>query len=117
MAKIWRSVFPDLLTLQCFAFCLVMVVAEMLATVDLVEKDTDTLVFQTWDEEKSTAVFQIGTSDAVQAVQAANLVYVCHSYLFAYLQRTSSALLLHFIFSYFWMASCNYDKPRKVAEY
>jgi hypothetical protein len=33
------------------------------------------------------------------------------------LQRTSSALLLHFIFSYFWMASCNYDKPRKVAEY
>jgi hypothetical protein len=45
MAKIWRSVFPDLLTLLCFAFCLVMVVAEMLGTVDFVEKDTDTLVF------------------------------------------------------------------------
>jgi len=89
----------------------------MLATVDLVEKDTDTVVFWTCDEEKSRVVLQIGTSDAVQAVQVANLVYVCHSYLFAYLQRTSSTLLLHFIFSYFWMASCNYDKPRKVAEY
>ncbi len=43
-AKIWRSAFPDLLTLLCFAFCLVMVVAEMLGTVDLVEKDTDTVV-------------------------------------------------------------------------
>ncbi len=85
MAKVWRSVFPDLLTLLCFAFCLVMVVAEMLGTVDLVEKDTDTLVFWTCDEENSGVVFQIGTSDAVQAVQAANLVYVCHSYLFAYL--------------------------------
>jgi tRNA-dihydrouridine synthase 2 len=47
---------------------------KMLGTVDLVEKDTDTLVFSTWDEEKSTVVFQIETSDAVQAVQAANLV-------------------------------------------
>jgi tRNA-dihydrouridine synthase len=105
MAKIWRSVFPDLLTPLCFAFCVVMVVAEMLGTVDLVEKDADTVVFWTCDEEKSRVVFQIGTSDAVQAVQAANLVYVCQSYLFAYLQRTSSPLLLHFIFSYFWMAS------------
>jgi hypothetical protein len=26
-------------------------------------------------------------------------------------------LLLHLIFSCFWMASCNHDKPRKVAEY
>jgi tRNA-dihydrouridine synthase len=51
-----------------------MVVAEMLGTVDLVEKDTDTVVFWTWDKEKSPAVFKIGTSDAVQAVQAANLV-------------------------------------------
>jgi len=46
----------------------------MLATVDLVEKDTDTVVFWTCDEEKSRVVFQIGTSDAVQAVQVANLV-------------------------------------------
>jgi hypothetical protein len=44
VAKIWRSVFPDLLTLLCFAFYLVMVVAEMLGTVDLVEKDTDTVL-------------------------------------------------------------------------
>jgi tRNA-dihydrouridine synthase len=109
MAQIWRSVFPDLLTLLCFAFWLVMVVAEMLGTVDLVEKDTDTVVFWTFDKEKSPVVFQIGTSDAVQAVQAANLGYVCHSYLFAYMQRTSSDLLLHFILSYFWMASCNYE--------
>jgi hypothetical protein len=32
----------------------------MLGTVDLVEKDTDTLVFSTWDEEKSTVVFKLG---------------------------------------------------------
>ncbi len=53
----------------------------MLGTVDVVEKDTDTVVFWTCDEATSPVVFQIGTSDAVQAVQAANLVYVCHSYL------------------------------------
>ncbi len=94
-----------------------MVVAEMLGTVDLVEKGTDSVVFRTCDEEKSHVVFQIGTSDAVRALQAANLVYVCHSYLFAYLQRASSTFLLHLNFSYFWMASCNHDKPRKVAEY
>jgi hypothetical protein len=29
-------------------------------------------------------VFEIGTFDAVQAVQAASLVYVCQSYLFAF---------------------------------
>jgi tRNA-dihydrouridine synthase 2 len=87
-----------------------MVVAEMLGTVDLVEKGTDSVVFRTCDEEKSRVVFQIGTSDAVRALQAANLVYVCHSYLFAYLQRASSTLLLHLIFSCFWMASCNHDR-------
>jgi hypothetical protein len=117
IAEIWRSVFPDLLTLLCFAFCLVMVVAEMSGTVDLVEKSTDTFVVQTCDEEKSCRDFQIGTSDVMRALQAANLVYVCHSYLFAYLQRASSTLLLHLNFSCFWMASCNHDKPRKVAEY
>jgi len=47
---------------------------KILGTVDLVEKDTDTVVFWTWDKEKNPVVFQIGTSDAVQAVQAANLV-------------------------------------------
>jgi hypothetical protein len=77
-----------------------MMVAAMLGTVDLVDKVTDTVVFWTCDKEKSCVVFQIGTSDAVEAVQAANLVYVCHSYLFAYLERTSSTLLSHFIFSY-----------------
>jgi tRNA-dihydrouridine synthase len=46
----------------------------MLGIVDLVEKDADTVIFWTCDEEKSRVVFQIGTSDAVQAVQAANLV-------------------------------------------
>ncbi len=56
----------------------------MLGTVDLVEKDADTVVFWTWDKEKSHVVFKIGTSDAVQAVQAANLVYVCQSYIFAF---------------------------------
>ncbi len=66
--EIWRSVFPDLLTLSCFAFCLVM------GTVDLVEKDTNAVVFWTCDEEKSCVFFQIGTSNAVPAVQAASLV-------------------------------------------
>ncbi len=117
IAEIRRSVFPDLLTLLCFAFCLVMVVAGMLGTVNLVEKSMDTFVVQTCDEEKSCGVFQIETSDVVWVLQAANLVYVCHSYLFAYLQIASSTLLLHLIFSCFWMASCNHDKPRKVAEY
>jgi tRNA-dihydrouridine synthase 2 len=48
---------------------------KMLGTVDLVEKDIETLVFWTCDEETSPVVFQIGTSDAVQAVQAASLVF------------------------------------------
>jgi tRNA-dihydrouridine synthase 2 len=47
---------------------------KMLGTVDLVEKGTDSVVFRTCDEEKSRVVFQIGTSDAVRALQAANLV-------------------------------------------
>ncbi|KAH9572363.1 hypothetical protein CY35_02G144600 [Sphagnum magellanicum] len=47
---------------------------KILGTVDLVEKDTDAVVFWTCDEEKICVVFHIGTSDAVQAVQAANLV-------------------------------------------
>jgi tRNA-dihydrouridine synthase 2 len=42
-----------------------MVVAEMLGTVDSVEKDTDAVVFWTCDEEKSCVVFHIGTSDAL----------------------------------------------------
>lgn len=74
IAKIWRSVFLDLLTLLCFAFCLVMVVAGMLGTVNLVEKSMDTFVVQTCDEEKSCGVFQIETSDVVWVLQAANLV-------------------------------------------
>ncbi|CAN5966579.1 unnamed protein product [Sphagnum jensenii] len=45
-----------------------MVVAEMLWTVDLVEKDIETLVFWTCDEETSPVVFQIGTSDSFSII-------------------------------------------------
>jgi len=82
IAEIRRSVFPDLLTLLCFAFCLVMVVAEMLGTVDLVEKSTDTFVVQTCDEEKSCGVFQIGTSDVCGLYKLLILcMFVTHTFL------------------------------------
>ncbi|GER28220.1 tRNA-dihydrouridine synthase [Striga asiatica] len=47
---------------------------DVLGTVDVVEKGTESVVFRTCPEEKSRVVFQMGTSDAVRALRAAQLV-------------------------------------------
>lgn len=46
----------------------------MLGTVDLVEKGTESVVFRTCLEEKNRVVFQMGTSDPVRALHAAQTV-------------------------------------------
>jgi tRNA-dihydrouridine synthase 2 len=43
-------------------------------TSEFVEKGTDNVVFSTCDEEKSRVVFQMGTSDAVRALKASEIV-------------------------------------------
>ncbi|XP_024381936.1 uncharacterized protein [Physcomitrium patens] len=50
------------------------VVNEDLGTVDFVEKSSNEVVFRTCDEEKHRVVFQVGTSEAVRCLKAANLV-------------------------------------------
>ncbi|KAM1236224.1 hypothetical protein ACFX2I_037263 [Malus domestica] len=47
---------------------------EKLGSVDFVEKGTGSVVFRTCDEEKNRVVFQIGTSNAVRALKAAEIV-------------------------------------------
>ncbi|KAL6529989.1 hypothetical protein OROMI_028634 [Orobanche minor] len=47
---------------------------EVLGAVDVVEKGTENVVFRTCHEEKSRVVFQMGTSDPVRALRAAQLV-------------------------------------------
>ncbi|XP_058069534.1 uncharacterized protein LOC131218773 isoform X1 [Magnolia sinica] len=47
---------------------------EYLGTTDFVEKGTETVVFRTCDEEKERVVFQMGTSNAVRALTAAQIV-------------------------------------------
>ncbi|KAL3653196.1 hypothetical protein CASFOL_002877 [Castilleja foliolosa] len=47
---------------------------DVLGTVDLVEKGTESVVFRTCPEEKSRVVFQMGTSDAARALRAAQTV-------------------------------------------
>ncbi|KAL0377972.1 UNVERIFIED_CONTAM: tRNA-dihydrouridine(20) synthase [NAD(P)+]-like [Sesamum radiatum] len=47
---------------------------DVLGTIDVVEKGTDTVVFRTCSEEKNQVVFQMGTSDAVRALRAAQNV-------------------------------------------
>ncbi|CAL0313029.1 unnamed protein product [Lupinus luteus] len=47
---------------------------ERIGCTDFVEKGTENVVFRTCDEEKDRVVFQIGTSDAVRALNAAQLV-------------------------------------------
>lgn len=49
-------------------------VNEALGTVDFVERATGSVVFRTSDEEKDRVVFQMGTSDAVRALTAAEMV-------------------------------------------
>jgi hypothetical protein len=53
-----------------FAHCL----PESLGTTDFVEKGTDSVVFRTCPEERGRVVFQMGTSNAVRALKAAQLV-------------------------------------------
>ncbi|KAL5988383.1 hypothetical protein ACLOJK_036147 [Asimina triloba] len=47
---------------------------EFLGTTDLIEKGTGNVVFRTCDEEKERVVFQMGTSNAVRALTAAQLI-------------------------------------------
>ncbi|PKA49205.1 tRNA-dihydrouridine(47) synthase [NAD(P)(+)]-like [Apostasia shenzhenica] len=47
---------------------------EYLGTTDFVERGTDNVVFRTCNEERDHVVFQMGTSDAVRALAAAQLI-------------------------------------------
>lgn len=47
---------------------------DYLGTTDFVEKGSETVVFRTSPEERSRVVFQMGTSDAIRALKAAQLV-------------------------------------------
>ena len=47
---------------------------EHVGAVDFVEKGTDNVVFRTCSLEKNQVVFQMGTSNAVRALSAAQLV-------------------------------------------
>uniref|UniRef100_A0A803L1Z1 tRNA-dihydrouridine synthase n=2 Tax=Chenopodium quinoa TaxID=63459 RepID=A0A803L1Z1_CHEQI len=50
------------------------IVNDYLGTIDVVEKGTQSVVFRTCPEEHNRVVFQMGTSDAVRALKAAQLV-------------------------------------------
>lgn len=50
-------------------------VNEYLGTTDFVEKGSESVVFRTCPEERNRVVFQIGTSDAIRALKAAQLVW------------------------------------------
>ena len=54
---------------MCFVF-----VSDEIGSVDFVEKGTGAVVFRTCDEERDRVVFQMGTSDAVRALNAAQIV-------------------------------------------
>ncbi|MED6161152.1 hypothetical protein PIB30_058031 [Stylosanthes scabra] len=47
---------------------------ELIGTTDFVEKGTEVVAFRTCDQERNRVVFQMGTSDAVRALSAAQLV-------------------------------------------
>ncbi|XP_043713397.1 tRNA-dihydrouridine(20) synthase [NAD(P)+]-like [Telopea speciosissima] len=47
---------------------------ESLGSIDFVEKGTGSVVFRTCHEERNRVVFQLGTSDAVRALSAAQIV-------------------------------------------
>ncbi|OIT27724.1 trna-dihydrouridine(47) synthase [nad(p)(+)]-like protein, partial [Nicotiana attenuata] len=49
-------------------------VNDVLGTTDIVEKGTDNVVFRTCPEERNRVVFQMGTSDAMRALKAAEIV-------------------------------------------
>lgn len=60
----------DLTRPNHFAHCL----PESLGTTDFVEKGTDSVVFRTCPQERDRVVFQMGTSHAVRALKAAEIV-------------------------------------------
>lgn len=47
---------------------------EQIGSIDFVEKGTGAVVFRTCDAERDGVVFQMGTSDAVRALTAAQIV-------------------------------------------
>ncbi|KAL4577553.1 hypothetical protein LXL04_013662 [Taraxacum kok-saghyz] len=47
---------------------------DVIGTTDIVEKGTKIVVFRTCEQERNQVVFQMGTSDAVRALKAAELV-------------------------------------------
>lgn len=47
---------------------------ESLGSTDFVEKGTDSVVFRTCPQERDRVVFQMGTSNAVRALKAAQIV-------------------------------------------
>ncbi|XP_047310421.1 tRNA-dihydrouridine(20) synthase [NAD(P)+]-like [Impatiens glandulifera] len=47
---------------------------KLIGTTDIVEKGNGSIVFRTCDEERNRVVFQLGTSDAVRALAAAQIV-------------------------------------------
>ncbi|XP_047269953.1 tRNA-dihydrouridine(20) synthase [NAD(P)+]-like isoform X1 [Capsicum annuum] len=49
-------------------------VNDVLGTTDILEKGTDNVVFRTCPEERNRVVFQMGTSDAMRALKAAEIV-------------------------------------------
>ena len=56
----------DVLICACFP--------EQIGSIDFVEKGTGAVVFRTCDAERDGVVFQMGTSDAVRALTAAQIV-------------------------------------------
>lgn len=47
---------------------------DYIGSTDFVEKGTDNVVFRTCHQERNQVVFQMGTSDAVRALNAAKIV-------------------------------------------
>lgn len=62
-------------------------------TTEFVEKGSESVVFSTCDAERERVVFQMGTSDAVRALKAAEIVY---SSSILILSTKVSCLYMHF---------------------
>ncbi|KAL4567752.1 hypothetical protein LXL04_023345 [Taraxacum kok-saghyz] len=56
------------------AFSMVQNCVDVIGTTDIMEKGTDIVVFRTCEQERNQVGFQMGTSDAVRALKAAELV-------------------------------------------
>lgn len=58
----------------CYSNNLLFSCSELIGSADFVEKGTQNVVFRTCNQEKNRVVCQLGTSDAVRALTAAQLV-------------------------------------------